>query len=148
MIQRAIEDLPALYESDETAWLEAMSELVRQGRHDQLDYAHLEEYLADRARRDRREVEGRLTVLITHLLKWARQPRKRSRSWRGTIITQRQELADDVQGGVLRNHAEAVLPKVYAKAVARAAAETGLPAETFPAACPYTLDQLLSSEIS
>ena len=54
MIQRAMEDLPALYEADETAWLDAMSELVRQGRHDQLDYAHLAEYLADMAGRDRR----------------------------------------------------------------------------------------------
>ena len=79
MIQRAAEDLPALYESDETAWLDAMSELIRQGRLDQLDYAHLEEYLADMARRDRREVESRLTVLIVHLLKWKHQARKRTR---------------------------------------------------------------------
>ncbi len=147
MIQRAVEDLPALYEGDETAWLDAMSELIRQGRLDQLDYAHLMEYLEDMARRDRREVESRMTVLIAHLLKWTHQPRKRSRSWHGTILAQQQELADDVQGGVLRNHAEAVLLKVYGKAVARAAAETGLSAKTFPAACPYTLDQLLSPDV-
>ena len=147
MIQRAAEDLSSLYESDETAWLDAMSELIRQGRHDQLDYAHLMEYLEDMARRDRREVASRMTVLIAHLLKWTHQPRKRSRSWRGTIIAQQQELADDVQGGVLRNHAEGVLPKVYAKAVKRAAAETGLSAKTFPAACPYTLDELLSFDM-
>ena len=147
MIQRAVEDLPALYEADETAWLDAMSELIRQGRLDQLDYAHLAEYLEDMARRDRREVKSRMLVLITHLLKWTHQPRKRSRSWRGTILAQQQELADDVQGGVLRNHAEEVLPKVYGKAVARAAAETGLSVKRFPAACPYTLDQLLSSDL-
>lgn len=45
--------------------------------------------------------------------------------------------------GVLRNYAEVVLVDVYRKAVERA--ETGLPAETFPAACPYSLDQLLSA---
>ena len=89
-------------------------------------------------------MESRLTVLIVHLLKWAHQPKKRSRSWRGTIITQRQELGRHLGRGVLRNHAEAVLPEVYADAVERAAAETGLAAETFPAACPYTVDQLLS----
>ncbi len=147
MIQRAVEDLTSLYNEDETAWLDAMSELIRQGRLDQLDYAHLEEYLADMARRDRREVESRLTVLIAHLLKWTHQPRKRTRSWRGTIVAQQQELADDVQGGVLRNHAKAVLPKSYAKAVKRAAAETGLSTKTFPVACPYTLDQLLSPNL-
>jgi hypothetical protein len=48
---------------------------------------------------------------------------------------------------VLRNHAEAVLAEVYRKAVERAAAETGLTAETFPAACPYSFDQLLSADL-
>lgn len=146
MIQRAAENLSSLYEADETAWLDAMAELIREGLHERLDYDHLREYLEDMANRDRREVESRMTVLIAHLLKWTHQPRKRTRSWRGTIITQQQELADEVQGGVLRNHAKAVLPKVYAKAVKRAAAETGLPAKRFPAECPYTLDQLLSED--
>ncbi len=53
--------LGVLYESDETAWLEAMSELIRLGRLEELDYPNLSEYLADLARCDRREVESRLT---------------------------------------------------------------------------------------
>jgi len=146
MIQRIAEDLSALYEADETAWLDAMAELIRRGRLDQLDYAHLMEYLEDMARRDRREVESRMTVLIAHLLKWTHQPRKRTRSWRGTIIAQRNELKRHLGRGVLRNHAESVLTEVYADAVEQAAAETGLPAKRFPAACPYTLDQLLSAD--
>jgi hypothetical protein len=136
-----------LYESDETAWLEAMSALIKQGRLDEVDYPNLAEYLADMARRDRREVESRLTVLIAHALKWAHQPEHRSGSWRGTIIEQRQELEGLVSRGVLRNHAEAVLEDVYRKAVERAVAETGLPAETFPQACPRTLDQWLSADL-
>ncbi|MBX6314645.1 MAG: DUF29 family protein [Isosphaeraceae bacterium] len=43
------------------------------------------EYLSDITRRDRREVESRLAVLIAHLLKWTYQPRRRTRSWRATI---------------------------------------------------------------
>ena len=136
-----------LYEQDETAWLEAMAELIRLGRLDEVDYPNLAEYLADLARRDRREVESRLTVLLTHALKWAHQPDRRSGTWRGTIIEQRQELEWLASRGVLRNHAEAVLENVYRKAVERAVAETELPAETFPAACPYTLDQLLSADL-
>jgi hypothetical protein len=139
--------LSLLYEQDETAWLEAMSELIRLGRLDEIDYPNLAEYLADMARRDRREVETRLTTLIAHVLKWAHQADRRSGGWRGTIVEQRQELEGLVSRGVLRNHAEAVLADVYRKAVERAAAETGLPAETFPAACPYTLDQLLSADL-
>ena len=137
----------ALYEQDETAWLEAMSELIRLGRFDEIDYPNLAEYLADMARRDRHEVESRLTTLITHLLKWSHQPDRRSGSWRATIIEQRQELQGLVSRGVLRNHAEAVLEDAYSKAIERAVAETGLAAETFPAACPYTLDQLLATDV-
>ena len=139
--------LGVLYEYDETAWLEAMSERIRLGRLDELDYPNLAEYLADMARRDRREVESRLTVLIWHALKWAYQPDQRSRSWKVTIIEQSQELEAEVSRGVLRNHAEAVLADVYPNAVERAAAETGLPAESFPVVCPYTLDQLLSADL-
>ena len=139
--------LSVLYEQDETAWLEATAELIRLGRLDEVDYPNLAEYLADMARRDRREVESRLTTLLAHALKWVHQPDRRSGSWRATIIEQRQELEGLVSRGVLRNHAEAVLADVYRKAVERAVAETGLAAEMFPAACPYTLDQLLAVDL-
>jgi hypothetical protein len=147
MIQRAVASLPSLYESDETAWLEAMAELIRQRRFSDLDYINLREYLEDMARRDRREVKSRLAVLIAHVLKWTHQVDKRSGSWRGTIVFQRQELADLVGPGVLRNHAEAVLSEAYANAVEQALAETELPAKTFPAECPYTLNALLSADV-
>jgi Domain of unknown function DUF29 len=139
--------LGALYECDETAWLETMSELIRLGRLDKLDYPNLAEYLADMARRDRREVQSRLTVLIGHVLKWTYQPDHRSGSWKGTIIEQRQELENLLRRDVLRNHAELALAEAYRNAVERAAAETGLPSETFPAACPYAIDQLLSADL-
>jgi hypothetical protein len=147
MIQNATGTTIAnLYESDETAWLERMADLIHQGRLDVLDYPHLGEYLCDMACRDRREVESRLATLLAHILKWLHQPENRSRSWRGTIVEERQELARLVSRGVLRNHAEAVLADLYAEAVERAAAETGLDPESFPAECPYTLDLLLSQE--
>lgn len=146
MIQRAVRGLAQLYEADETAWLEAMAELIAQGRWHDLDYAHLGEYLSDMARRDRREVKSRLTTLLAHVLKWVHQPEQRSRSWRGTIIEQRQELSGLVARGVLRQHAEAILAEADAEAVERAAAETGLAAESFAADCPYTLAQLLAAD--
>ena len=139
--------LADLYLEDETAWLDRMSELVRQRRLTELDLDNLTEYLSDMARRERREVKSRLGLLITHLLKWEFQPERRSGSWRATIITQRQELADLAGSGVLRNHAEAVLAEAYANAVEVAAAETGLVAGSFPAECPYGLDQLLAADV-
>jgi hypothetical protein len=146
MIQRAATGLSQLYEADETAWLEATADLIRQSRWEDIDYPHLAEYLSDMARRDRREVKSRLTTLLAHVLKWVHQSEQRSRSWRSTIIEQRQELAELAARGVLRNHAEAILSSAYAEAVERAAAETGMTAESFPAESPYTLEQLLAPE--
>ena len=147
MSVRMIDLLPALYERDETAWLEAMAELARDGRAEDLDLGHLAEYLFDMARRDRREVESRLAVLLSHLLKWTYQPDHRSRGWRATVIEQRQELNRLAGRGVLRNHAQEVLADVYTEAVERAAAETGALRDRFPAECPYTLDELLTVEL-
>jgi Domain of unknown function DUF29 len=36
------------------------------------------------------------------------------------------------------------LPQAYENAVELAASETGLPKTTFPADCPYTIEQLLA----
>jgi hypothetical protein len=137
-------DLSLLYERDETAWLEAMSALAASGRFAQMDYRHLSEYLADMARRDRREVFSRLVVLLAHLLKWDHQPERRSGSWRGTIREQRRELRQLLESGTLRNHAEAVLADAYAEARRQAADETELSLDVFPAEHGRALDELLA----
>jgi hypothetical protein len=147
MASAAAESLTALYTEDETAWLEAMAEAARRGDFASLDLEHLGEYLNDIALRDRREVKSRLVVLLTHLLKWEHQKEKRTRGWRTTILHQRNELADLASRGVLRNHAEAVLPEAYERAVELAASETALSQKMFPPACSYSLEQLLAVEL-
>jgi hypothetical protein len=142
MTATQVKSLSKLYEADETAWLEAMARLAAERRSADLDYKHLAEFLSDMAKRDRREVESRLRVLIAHLLKLVHQPKKRSRSWRVTVDDQRHELRGILTSKTLRRHAEAVLNDVYANAVNRAAIETGLPKSAFPAKCPYSLAQI------
>ena len=147
MVLRSTPNLAALYQSDETAWLDSMAELIRQGRFEDLDHIHLEEYLSDMARCDRREVRSRLAVLIAHLLKWRHQPNRRSGSWLETIILQRQKLSDLLESRTLRRHSQDVLAKAYADAVDLAAAESGLPESTFPEHSPFTLDDLLEGDV-
>ncbi len=144
MVQRTPEALAALYVADETAWLDQTAELVRAGRFDQLDAATLAEYLTDMAKRDRREVFSRLVVLLAHLLKWKYQPKRRSMSWRLTILEQRRELRQMLDSGTLRNHAAAVLAAAYADAREQTAVATGLVPETFPEECPWDLDGALA----
>src|SRR5207237_10323477 len=120
---RSPETTATLYEVDETAWLEATADLIRQGRFGEIERETLAEYLTDMAKRDRREVFSRLVVLLSHLLKWEYQPDRRSGSWRGTILEQQRELRQLLESGSLRNHATTVLADAYADARKQAAAE-------------------------
>ena len=140
------EPLASLYESDETAWLEEMARLASERRVAELDLDHLAEFLTDTAKRERREVDSRLVVLLAHVLKWLNQADKRTGSWKATLDHQRYELGLMLDSGTLRNHAEEVLPKSYRVAVRQAATETGMPAAAFPAECPYAIDQLLADD--
>lgn len=79
-----------------------------------------------------------------HLLKCQYQHERISERWRGTLAEQRDEISD------LLDENPSFGPKVmqvagneYPKAVRRAAAETGLPEASFPAANPYSRDQLM-----
>ncbi len=138
--------LSLLYEQDETAWLEVMSNLAAQGRYGEMDHSNLSGYLADMAKRDRREVSSRLTLLLTHLLKWGYQPDRRSGSWQGTILTQRREFHQLLDSGTLHNHAISILAECYADARHQAAIETELPRGTFPVECRWDLESLLADE--
>lgn len=144
---RAIVDLSRLYEEDEPAWLDEMVRLIEAKRLDKLDYAHLKEYLDDMARRDRKEVKNRVVQLMLHLLKWAYQPRKRTRSWEISITKQRDELGDEFSSKTLRNYVGENLDEFYSKAVKYVALETGMDTEEFPKKCPFTAEYLLGKEL-
>ena len=138
--------LTALYEQDETAWLEIMSRLAAEGRFGEMDCANLSDFLADMAKRDRREVMSRLVTLLVHLLKWKYQPKRRSRSWRLTVLEQRRELEMLLESRTLRNHALSSLAKAYANAREQAAVATGLSLGAFPAECEWDVDHVLVDE--
>ncbi|MBC8121297.1 MAG: DUF29 domain-containing protein [Gemmatimonadaceae bacterium] len=134
------------YDQDFHAWANEQAELVRSGRLTQLDLENVAEELEGLARRDRREIASRLDVLLMHLLKWAYQPQARSNSWKATILEQRQSIFKLIEESPsLNSYPERVLDKEYALARDRAAAETGLPVETFPGRCPFSIEQVLDS---
>jgi hypothetical protein len=137
-------ELSVLYEQDETAWLDAMSALAAVGHYSEMDYQNLSEYLADMARRDRREVLSRFITLYIHLLKWENQPERRTGSWRATIREQRRQLRELLESGTLRNYAATVMGTAYDEARRQAADESELPLDTFPAADARSLDELLA----
>ncbi len=134
------------YNDDFCDWTQATAALIRQRKWEDIDWKHVAEELEALGKRDRRELESRLVTLMLYLLKWRFQPerRRRGRSWRRTILEQRRQLAallSDSPG--LRPRTPEALARLYPHARQLSAAETGLPEETFPAACPWAASQIL-----
>lgn len=148
-------DLATLYQTDYAAWAQRNAELLRERRFDELDIAHLLEELSDMSKSDRRELHSRLLVLLAHLLKWEFQyplltERWREfdgRSWRSTIVEQREQLADLLrQSPGLKAAVDETIAGAYPVAVRLAHKETRLPKGTFPEACPYSRDQIFDDD--
>jgi hypothetical protein len=135
------------YDRDFHAWTQRTAALLRAGRFEEADMEHVAEEIEDMGRRDPRELNSRLRVLVAHLLKRQFQPDQRSSSWLGTISAQRQEIDSLLeQSPSLRLTLESGLADKYIRAVKRAAAETGLAADRFPSASPYRADQILDED--
>lgn len=136
-----------LYQRDFHAWTGEQARLLQAGRFQDLDLTHLIEELESMGASERRQLQQRLKVLLAHLLKWQYQPEYRSRSWRATIKEQRLSLLDLLDDNPsLKTILEARVEKAYPMAVLLAVRETDLEEATFPAACPYSLEQLLQLE--
>jgi hypothetical protein len=135
-----------LYDQDFYAWTQEQAVLLRAKKWRELDYANLAEELEALGKRDRRELERRLEVLVMHLLKWRYQPerRERSRGWRSTIREQRRRLTRLLQDSPsLRSEVPAFLDDGYPHAREKALDETRLPPEALPPTCPWTAVQVL-----
>ena len=131
------------YETDVVAWAEGQAEALRARRFDDLDLENLAEEIGDVSRREAEALESHLETLLMHLLKWRHDPDHRSRSWQGTIRVARHKMAKLLRDSPsLRPRLPTLVEDAYPAARIRAGVETGLAEETFPAACPFTLDQI------
>ncbi|MTW22085.1 DUF29 domain-containing protein [Allochromatium palmeri] len=135
------------YEQDIVAWANEQAQLLRAGRFDQLDIAHLSEEIEDVGKSEQRELTNRMVLLLAHLLKWHYQPERRGASWEMTIRNQRK--------GIFRRLKKTPSLKtdlsdadwwdgVWEDASAQAAQETGL--AVFPDTCPWRAEQVLETD--
>ena len=133
------------YDDDFFAWTQEQASLLRSGRFSQLDIENVAEELESMGRSDKREIDSRLEVLLTHLLKWQVQVGFRSGGWSGTIREQRSRIEGLLtESPSLRAQVASIRPTLYARARREASNETGLPVRMFPARCPFTGEQVLS----
>lgn len=138
----------ALYEEDFLLWTEEQAKLLQERRFDEIDLDNLVDEVRSVGRSERSEIENRLIILVTHLLKWHLQPGHRSGGWRGTIAEQRRRLARVLKASPsLRDYpAEVFHDFAYLSARLEAAKETGIDLTLFPEAPPFTLEQALDDE--
>jgi Domain of unknown function DUF29 len=139
----------SLYEEDFPLWAERQAGLLRARRFGELDLDNLIEEVEDLSRRERDAVESLVETIIEHLLKLAVSPAQRPRrGWLVTVDKQRTRLARKLTTS-LRNHLEAELPALYRglhRPVARQLEKDRVGSDAIPAACPYTLEQVLGPD--
>ena len=135
------------YEQDLYAWTKEHVALLQTRQFDKLDVPNLIEELEYMAKRDKRELFSRMILLFCHLLKWQFQTTRRSRSWEKTIIEQRHQLEFILADSPTLYHKLAEKWAIlYIKAVKQASRETKLSLNSFPATCPYILEQVLDDD--
>lgn len=137
--------MKSLYETDYYAWTQQQIQLLEEQAWQSLDVQNLVEELADLGRRERQELRNRLSILLGHLLKWQFQPQQQSNSWLATIREQREQLVLLLdENPSLKPYLSEALTIAYKLGLNLAVRETGLPYETFPPDCPYSLESAMN----
>jgi hypothetical protein len=135
------------YQTDYYGWTLKQARALHDRRTEALDWDRLAEEVEDLGRSEKRGVKSQLVRLLLHLLKWNYQPRRRDESWRVGIENARDEIHDLLkENPTPRPELEAIALKAYRIARRDARAETRLPDATFPQACPWAIEQLLSED--
>ena len=145
--------MATLYDRDFYSWALEQAEALRLAAGARintpaaLDWENLAEEIESLGKSQASELDSRYYQLLTHLLKWAYQAKRRSRSWQGTIVAQRFQLDKLITGNPgLKPSRARRLREAYAGARKLAAIETGLPVDTFPVECPWTVAQATSED--
>ena len=135
------------YQTDYYGWTIEQAELLKTGHWQEIDIENLIEEVEAMGRSEKRALESRLSVLITHLLKWQYQPVRRGKSWELTIKEQRLRIIKILRDNPsLKREIETCFLDIYPFAVIQAVKETGIDENVFPTVCAWTLEQTLNAD--
>jgi len=136
-----------LYDSDFYAWANEQAALLREGKLSSADIENIAEEIESMGRSEKRELVSRLTVLLRRRLKWRFQPELRSVSWRLSVEEQRYKITDHLADNPsLKPLVNEAVATAFRYGRIEAERETGLPRETFPAACPWLFEQMMDAD--
>src|SRR5919109_178418 len=120
------------YDADFYAWAQAQAAALRAKDWAALDLDHLAEEVEELRKTERRAVRSQLRLILSHLLKWAHQPARRTDSWRSTIANGRVLVQEDLEDNAgLARELDALAAWAYRRARRDAAKDTRLPLATF-----------------
>lgn len=135
------------YEEDFYGWTVNTAQLLRDKKMSEIDFDHIAEELEDMVSSNETQMINRLTLVLSHLLKWQFQPNMRGHSWIYTIREQRKRSKIHLRKNPsLKSKLNEILLDAYDISVLEAAKESGLDEKTFPSECPYTFDQIMNDE--
>ncbi len=146
---RPLRQANADYERDFYAWTQAQAAALRRADAVGVDWRNVAEEIESLGRNDRESVESHLETVIEHLLKLTFSPTAEPRrGWRVSVATARVNL-DKKLTPTYRRHLEDTLSMRfgYGRRLANAGlAQDGVSATDLPAACPWSLEQLLDAD--
>jgi hypothetical protein len=134
-------------DDDFALWAAEQGALLRAHKLDRADLDNIAEEIESLGRSEEHQIDSRLEILLTHLLKWEFQPAKRKHGWKASIAEQRIRLARVLKRSPsLRSYPEESLRGSYVIGRNEAISETKLPESVFPESCSYTIEQILDPD--
>ena len=129
-------------------WARRQAELLRAGRLAEIDPVAIAEEIDDVGEEEYHRLESALRVVLLHLLKWDRQPDRRSRSWALSIREHRRRVRRQLKRSPgLKSELDEALAAAYDDARDEASIETGLPLSAFPEARPYEYAEIMERPV-
>lgn len=134
-----------LYDHDFYAWVQEQAALLKARQFEAIDLDNLIEEVESIARQERHLLWHRFRTLLTHLVAWWGEIPAHCIQWEGVIAAQRQEIQDILADSPsLAPLALEELAEAW-ESVRTQSADQWYNA-AFPAACPWTLAQVLDED--
>ena len=142
----AVTHLPKITspDGDFHRWALDTAAAIRARRFEGVDWDAVAEEIEDMGRGERRALECRLEVLLTHLLEWRFQPEQLPSAWTGTIKEQRRKAERLLPQNLnLRPLLPELIADAYSSALAAAERDTGIEESRFPPSCPWSVAEIM-----
>jgi uncharacterized protein DUF29 len=135
------------HNEDFYGWAVHTAQLLKDRKMNEVDFEGVIEEMEDMVSSNETQLITRLSLVISHLLKWQFQPTMRGHSWIYTIREQRKQSRIHLRKNPsLKGRLDDILEDAYDVAISKAAKETALDETAFPRECPYTFEQIISNE--